>query len=90
MVEPSKEAQELQALFKQTDKETILCLTKEVEELYAKLDAWESCADNLVDYAREFTANLKAWGKGYGRYDREIKEAEKSIETYKKLKSENN
>lgn len=88
MVEPSKEQQELQALFKQSDKEAILCLTEEVEELYARLDAWEKCADNLVDYAREFTANLKSWGKGYGRYDREIKEAEESIATYNKLKNE--
>lgn len=32
--EPGSTAAELQALFKQTDKEAILCLTKEVEDLY--------------------------------------------------------
>jgi hypothetical protein len=85
---PSKKQRELQDLFKQRDEEAILCLTKEVEELYAKLDAWEKCADNLVEYAREFTATLKSWGKGYGRYDREIKEAEERIATYNKLKNE--
>jgi hypothetical protein len=84
---PTPEQQELQALFKQSDKEAILCLTKEVEELYAKLDAWEKCADNLIDYACEFKLNLTAWGKGYGRYDREIEEAEERIATYNKLKN---
>jgi hypothetical protein len=63
-------------------------LSKEQKELYVKLDAWEKCADNLVEYAREFTSHLSAWGKGYGRYDREIREAEESIATYNKLKNE--
>ena len=49
---------------------------------------WEICADNLVDYAHEFVANLSAWGKGYDRYDKDIKEAEDAIEEYLKLKNE--
>lgn len=50
---------------------------------------WESCADNLVDYAHEFVANLSTWGKGYNRYDKDIKKAEDAIEQYNKLKNEN-
>jgi hypothetical protein len=65
----------------------IICEVVE-QELYAKLDAWEECATNLVEYAREFTSHLSAWGKGYGRYEREIKEAEERIATYNKLKNE--
>jgi hypothetical protein len=48
---------------------------------------WESCADNLVDYAHEFVANLSTWGKGYDRYDKDIKKAEDAIEQYKILKN---
>ncbi len=50
-------------------------------------EQWEACADNLVDYAHEFVANLSAWGKGYDRYDKDIKKAEDAIEEYNKLKS---
>ena len=49
---------------------------------------WESCADNLVDYAHEFVGHLSTWGKGYDRYDKDIKKAEDAIEEYKKLKNE--
>jgi hypothetical protein len=48
-------------------------------------DAWRNCADNLVDYAREFVANLETWGKGYGRYDREMQEAKSAILKYVEL-----
>ena len=51
-------------------------------------EQWEACADNLIDYAHEFVANLSAWGKGYDRYDKDIKKAEDAIEAYKKLKNE--
>ena len=44
---------------------------------------WEACADNLVDYAHEFVANLSTWGKGYDRYDKDIKKAEDAIEHIK-------
>lgn len=50
---PTLEAAELQSLFNQTDKETISLLMKEVEELYAKLEAWQKCADRLFVYAME-------------------------------------
>ena len=52
-----------------------------------EIDAWEACADNLIDYAHEFVANLSTWGKGYDRYDKDIKKAEDAIEAYNKLKS---
>lgn len=51
-------------------------------------EQWEACADNLVDYAHEFVANLSTWGKGYDRYDKDIKKAEDAIEEYKKLKND--
>ena len=51
-------------------------------------EQWEACADNLVDYAHEFVANLSTWGKGYDRYDKDIKKAEDAIEAYKKLKND--
>ena len=50
-------------------------------------EQWEACADNLVDYAHEFVANLSAWGKGYDRYDKDIKLAEDAIEVYNRLKN---
>jgi hypothetical protein len=31
--------------------------------------------------------NLSAWGKGYDRYDKDIKQAEDAIEVYFKLKN---
>ena len=52
-----------------------------------ELKDWEACADNLIDYAHEFVAHLSLWGKGYGRYDKDIKLAEDAIEEYNKLKS---
>ena len=88
IVSPTPKQQEFQKLFNQTDKEAILCLTREVEELHAKIRAWEECADNLVDYAHEFLAQLSSWGKGYARYDKEIKQAEDAIEAHHKLKNE--
>lgn len=51
--------------------------------------AWEQCADNLVDYAREFLQQL-AWGKGYPKYDSEIRQAEDAIKEYERLKNEKN
>lgn len=56
--------------------------------LEERLKAWEKCADDLVDYAHEFVAHLSAWGKGYDRYDKDIKKAEDAIEQYYKLKNE--
>ena len=50
-------------------------------------EQWEACADNLVDYAHEFVQNLSTWGKGYNRYDKDIKKAEDAIEVYNKLKN---
>ena len=88
IVKPTPEQEKLQALFNQTDKETIALLVKENEELYAKLEAWKTCADNLIDYAHEYVAHLSSWGKGYDRVDKEIKQAEDIIEEYLKLKNE--
>lgn len=68
---------------------TIRKQKKEIEELSNKLKAWQECADNLVDYAHEFVANLSAWGKGYDRYDKDIKQAEDAIEEFKRLKNGN-
>jgi hypothetical protein len=50
-------------------------------------EQWQACADNLVDYAHEFVANLSTWGKGYDRYDKDIKQAEDAIEEYNRLKN---
>ena len=88
ITKPTPEAKELQKLFNMTDKEAIQCLMKEVDEMSAKLEAWEKCADNLVDYAHEFVQHLSAWGKGYNRYDKDIKKAEDAIEAYNNLKNQ--
>jgi hypothetical protein len=61
---------------------------KELAEYTQRVEAWEECAENLVDYAHEFVAHLSTWGKGYNRYDREIKRAEDAIEEYLRLKNE--
>jgi hypothetical protein len=61
---------------------------KEIEELTEKIKAWEKCAENLVDYAHEFVAHLLLWGKDYGRYDFDIKQANAAIEEYERLKNE--
>jgi hypothetical protein len=53
IVKSTPEAAELQALFNQTDKETISLLMGEVEELHAKLEVWQNCADRLFVYAME-------------------------------------
>ena len=53
IVKPTPESAELQALFDQTDKETISLLMEEVEELHSKLEAWQKCADRLFVYAME-------------------------------------
>lgn len=60
----------------------------QIQELTEKLKKWEACADNLIDYAHEFVAHLSTWGKGYGRYDKDIKLAEDAIEVYNRLKNE--
>jgi hypothetical protein len=57
IVKPTPEVAAFQALFDQTDKETIVLLTEEVEELYAKLEAWQKCADRLFVYAMEALSN---------------------------------
>jgi hypothetical protein len=61
---------------------------KELAECTQKVQAWEKCADDLVDYAHEFVSHLSTWGKGYDRHDRHIKQAEDAIEIYTNLKNE--
>jgi hypothetical protein len=61
---------------------------KELAEYTQRVEAWEKCADDLVDYAHEFVAHLSTWGKGYNRYDKDIKKAEDAIEEYLRLKNE--
>lgn len=61
---------------------------KELAEYTQRVEAWEKCADDLVDYAHEFVAHLSTWGKGYDRYDKDIKQAEDAIEEHKRLKNE--
>ncbi len=53
IIKPTPEVAAFQALFDQTDKETISLLMEEVEELHAKLEAWQKCADRLFVYAME-------------------------------------
>jgi hypothetical protein len=65
------------------------CLIDETKELYDKLEAWEKCAENLVDYAHDFVHQLSLWGKGYDRNDKQIKLAEDAIEEYNRLKNKN-
>ena len=77
---PTPKAAGLQSLFNQTDKETISLLMKEVEELHAKLEAWQKCADNLFEYADEVkcgTGNEALW-----------RAACRDVEKYKELKNE--
>ena len=88
IVKPTPEAAELQKLFERNEKEIIKCLIDETKELYDKLEAWEKCAENLVDYAHEFVHQLSLWGKGYDRNDKQIKLAEDAIEEYNRLKNE--
>ena len=80
ITKPTPEAAVLQSLFNQTDKETISLLMKEVEELHAKLEAWQKCADRLFVYADEVkcgTGNEALWRAAY-----------RDIEKYKELKNE--
>ena len=86
ITKPTPDQAKLQALFNLTDKETIALLLKENDDLYAKLEAWETCADNLIDYAHDFVEHLSSWGKGYDRNDKQIKLAEDAIEQYNRLK----
>ena len=88
ITKPTPEQEKFQALFNQTNEETIALLLRENDELHAKLEAWKACADNLIDYAHEYVAHLSSWGKGYDRVDKEIKQAEDIIEEYLKLKNE--
>jgi hypothetical protein len=53
ITKPTPEAAELQSLFNMTDKEAILNLMNEVEELSRKLEEWKKCADRLFVYAEE-------------------------------------
>jgi hypothetical protein len=82
------EEAKFQKLFEQNEKEIIKCLINETKELYDKLEAWEKCAENLVDYAHEFVHQLSLWGKGYDRNDKQIKLAEDAIAEYIRLKNE--
>jgi hypothetical protein len=61
---------------------------KELAEYTQRVEAWEKCADDLVDYAHEFVEHLSTWGKGYDRYDKQISKAEDAIEEYLRLKNE--
>ena len=80
IVNPTSEAAELQSLFNQTDKETISLLMEEVEELYAKLEAWQKCADRLSVYAEEIQCTV---------VDRALWEvACEDVAEYKRLKNE--
>lgn len=59
-----------------------------LEEAQNKIKQWEECAGDLVDYAREFVANLKDNGYNkYNRYAQDIKQAEDAIEEYLRLKN---
>ena len=62
-------------------------LEEENARLKKEIKQWQKCADNLVDYAHEFVANLSTWGKGYNRYDKDIKQAEDAIEVFNRLKN---
>jgi hypothetical protein len=84
---PTPEAAEFQKLFERNEKATVKCLIDETKGLYDKLEAWEACADNLIDYAHDFVTHLSTWGKGYDRNDRQIKLAEDAIEEYNRLKN---
>jgi len=80
ITKPNPEAAELQSLFNQTDKETISLLMKEVEELHAKLEAWQKCADRLFVYAEEIQCTV---------VDRALWEvACEDVAEYKRLKNE--
>jgi hypothetical protein len=68
--------------------ERISYYLKELAEYTQKVEAWEKCAQNLVDYAHEFVHQLSLWGKGYDRNDKQIKLAEDAIEEYNRLKNE--
>lgn len=85
IVKPDEATKEFQKLFSQTDKEAILCLTKEVEELHAKIALWKDCADDLIDYARESLADLETWGKGYPSLELEMERVRKAITKYNEL-----
>ena len=75
---------QIHLLSKELDKAQI-----KVENLEEEKEQWEACADNLIDYAHEFVAHLSTWGKGYDRYDKDIKKAEDAIEEYNRLKNAN-
>lgn len=82
ITKPTPDQAKLQALFNLTDKETIALLLKENDELYAKLEAWEACADKLIHFAnivREVEGNAT-------RNPHYYNSACKAIEQYEKLK----
>jgi hypothetical protein len=68
--------------------ERISYYLKELAEYTQRTEDWEKCADDLVDYAHEFVQHLSSWGKGYNRYDKDIKKAEDAIEAYNNLKNQ--
>jgi hypothetical protein len=80
IVKPTPEVAAFQSLFNQTDKETISLLMEEVEELYAKLEEWEKCADRLFVYAEELLSTAR------NRALYEI--ACEDVAEYKRLKNE--
>jgi hypothetical protein len=41
-------------------------------KLERERDEAREAADNLVEYARQSLVELEKWGKGYGRYEREM------------------
>ena len=78
ITKPTPEAAELQALFNQTEKEAIQCILKEVEELYAKLRAWEKCADQMYYYALTYPIKIQ--------YPQERVKRDTVVEEYNRLK----
>jgi hypothetical protein len=68
--------------------ERISYYLKELAEYTQRVEAWEKCADDLVDYAHGFVSHLSTWGKGYDRHDKDIKQAEDAIEMYTNLKND--
>lgn len=80
ITKPTLEQAKFQKLFNMTDKEAFLCLMEEVEELYAKLDAWEKCADQMYYYALTYPIKIQ--------YPQGRVERDKVVEEYMKLKNE--
>jgi hypothetical protein len=69
-----------------------MCEEKEIDRTcwinFETSDVWKSCADDLIDYAREALANLAAWGKGYAKTEREMETIRKAIAKYDELRAQ--